>query len=234
VTYFFDLHVHSWYSPDAAACPEDIVEAARAAGLHGIAITDHDNCEVHEYCQEAGLSHPSGLPVHDFLVVPGVEVTTAEGHLLCIGTMLPDMAGEPAEKVCEEIRLRGGAAIPAHPFDGWRRGMGKKGMDAIKPCAVEVFNSAVTSHAYNDRAAAYALARRLPGIAGSDAHHASAVGISSTAFEMKTLSVAALVAAIRAGGEPRGAYLPLAEAIKKHFANFFRPSRIPHPDKPPA
>ena len=26
-----------------------------------------------------------GQPVDDFLVIPGVEVTTAEGHLLCIG-----------------------------------------------------------------------------------------------------------------------------------------------------
>ena len=26
-----------------------------------------------------------GLPVNDFLVLPGVEVTTADGHLLCIG-----------------------------------------------------------------------------------------------------------------------------------------------------
>ena len=225
--FLFDLHVHSWYSPDAAAKPEDIIEAARARGLHGVAITDHDTCEAHAYFRSRSLQRPDGQPADGFLVVPGVEVSTAEGHLLCIGAELPDMAGHPAAAVCEEIRKRGGVAIPAHPFDGWRRGMGAAVMDALQPGAIEIFNSAVSSRSYNAKAEAYAAARGIPGIAGSDAHHASAVGVSCTAFDMENLTVADLVAAIRSGGEPRGAYLTAKEAFKKHFANFFRPKKRP-------
>jgi hypothetical protein len=58
--------------------------------------------------------------------------------------------------------------------------------------------------------------------ASSDAHHASAVGISETAFEMEKLSVADLLAALRRGGTPAGSYLSRREALKKHFGNWFR------------
>ena len=37
-----------------------------------------------------------GTPVDDFLIIPGSEVTTAEGHLLCIGATLPYLKGTPA------------------------------------------------------------------------------------------------------------------------------------------
>ncbi len=61
-----------------------------------------------------------------FLVVPGVEVSTADGHLLCIGTTLPNMLGKPALEVEAEIHARGGVAIPAHPYDRWRRESARK------------------------------------------------------------------------------------------------------------
>ena len=76
----FDLHVHSFFSKDATGSPESLIEAALAKGLSGIAITDHDTCEAHAYLKAKPL--PEG-----FLVVPGVEVSTAEGHLLCLGAV---------------------------------------------------------------------------------------------------------------------------------------------------
>ncbi|GAB4177951.1 MAG: PHP domain-containing protein [Terrimicrobiaceae bacterium] len=225
----FDLHVHSWYSPDAADRPEDLIAAAKSRGLHGIAITDHDTCRAHAYCLKAGLSHPNGLPVEDFLVVPGVEVSSADGHILCLGVLVDGLTGCPAAQVLREVRDRGGIAVPAHPFDGWRHGIGEAGMDALGPAleTIEVFNSAVSSKTYNEKAAAYAQARQLTGLAGSDAHHASAVGTSHTELEMDTLDVPSLIAAIRKGGIPRGTYLSKAEAFKKHFANLFRKGTPP-------
>ena len=70
--YRFDLHVHSYFSSDAAGAPEELIVAARAKGLSGIAITDHDTCEAHDYLIEKGLERPDGQPAHGFLVVPGV------------------------------------------------------------------------------------------------------------------------------------------------------------------
>ena len=39
---FIDLHCHSRFSADGVAEPEAMVEEARARGLHGFAITDHN------------------------------------------------------------------------------------------------------------------------------------------------------------------------------------------------
>jgi len=220
--YRFDLHMHSFYSADAAAAPEELIAAARARGLSGIAITDHDSCEVHEYLLKKGLERPDGLPVDGFLVVPGMEVSTAHGHMLCIGTTLPVMRDEPAHDVFAAIRDRGGVAIPAHPYDRWRAGIHETILDELPLEAIEVFNAAVTSRNFNDNAHAYATNRGLSMTASSDAHHATAVGISETAFEMDNLSVADLLAALRSGGTPAGNYLSRREALKKHFGNWFR------------
>ncbi|MEI8311037.1 MAG: PHP domain-containing protein [Verrucomicrobiota bacterium] len=211
----FDLHVHSFFSKDATGSPESLIAAAREKGLSGIAITDHDTCEAHEYLK----SHPAPA---GFLVVPGVEVSTAEGHLLCLGLTLPFLKGAPVSEVIEAVKAGGGIAIPAHPFDQWRAGIRPAVLDRLDIVVLEVFNAAVTSRSYNDKALAYAKGRGLKMTAASDAHHSSAVGASTTAFEMDELTVPALLAAIRQGGQPDGHYLSFREGAKKHFANWFR------------
>ena len=112
----FDLHVHSFFSGDAASSPEELVAAARAKGLAGIAITDHNSCESAEYCLRHGLAREDGMPVDGFLIVPGVEVSTAEGHLLCIGVTMPLMIG-----IFQSSRIASGiclehASIAVLPF----------------------------------------------------------------------------------------------------------------------
>lgn len=212
----FDLHLHSFYSSDAAASPEELIASARARGLSGIAITDHDTCEAHAYLREAGLERKDGLPVEDFLVVPGVEVSTADGHLLCIGTLLPPLHGQPAAAVVRAIHDMGGVAVPAHPYDRWRSGIRPEVLDSLEIGAIEVFNAAVSSRSYNEQALRYAQRRGLSMTASSDAHHASAVGVSCTSFDLEEFSVAGLLAALRKGGQPEGGYLTFAEAMKKH------------------
>ncbi len=228
MTFLFDLHVHSWFSADAADPPEKLIAAAKRRGLSGIAITDHDTCEAHAYCLEKGLSREDGLPVDDFLIVPGVEVSTLDGHLLCIGTTLPDLSTSEAIDVCHEINRRGGVPIPAHPFDQWRSGIRGLVLDHLPIKVLEGFNAAVTSRSFNQRALAYAQKRGLVTTASSDAHHASAVGVSHTAFELPELSVAALVAQLPLGGTANGKYLTMREGFKKHFANFFRKKGAPN------
>ncbi len=229
----FDFHVHSWYSPDAADAPEALIAAARACGLSGLAITDHDRIGAHEYLLEKGLERSDGLPVDGFLVIPGVEVSTAEGHLLCLGVLLPPRKRHPAAEVVAEVESLGGIAIPAHPFDGWRAGIRPPSLDTLPIRHLETFNAAVTSRRYNQEAKSYAAARDLIPLAGSDAHHASAVGTAHTALDLPSLSLANVLNALRSGPtSPHEQYLSRAEGLKKHIGNWFRFGNA-SPGRPP-
>lgn len=73
-----DLHVHS--HPDSgedAASADDYVQAALAAGLAVMAMTDHNAVDAAPAFMKAGDG--TGL-----LVLPGVEISTNERHLLAI------------------------------------------------------------------------------------------------------------------------------------------------------
>jgi predicted metal-dependent phosphoesterase TrpH len=218
----FDLHLHTHYSADACGSPEAMVQAAKHKGLGGIALTDHNTCDAVAYLKRKGWIREDGFAVDGFLIVPGVEVSTADGHLICLGTTLPDMKGRPAREVVAAVRERGGIAVAPHPFDRFRAGIRKEVLDDLDLAALETFNAAVSLRRFNDQAAAYALGRGLAATAGSDAHHTSAVGISSTAYDLPELSVASLLEAIPRGGTLDPNYLSFAEGMKKNFGNWFR------------
>ena len=127
MSYHIDLHCHSWFSGDGVSSPESLIASARKKGLHGFALTDHDTSDGFRYLLEKGLARGDGLPVDDFLIIPGVEVSTAEGHLLCLGVMLPYLKHTPAIEVCKLVHDAGGVAIPAHPYDRFRAGIREAG-----------------------------------------------------------------------------------------------------------
>src|SRR5204863_59966 len=137
-----DLHTHSFFSGDGISSPEDLIAAARAKGLNGIAITDHNTCDAVNYLLQKGLMRLDGLPVNDFLVLPGVEVTTADGHLLCIGAELPYLKGKPAREVCDIIHERGGLAIPPHPYDLYRAVICFSTLDTLDVYAIDIVDPA--------------------------------------------------------------------------------------------
>src|SRR5207253_10231141 len=118
-----DLHTHSFFSGDGVSSPEDLIAAARVKGLNGIAITDHNTCDAVNYHLQKGLMRLDGLPVDDHLVLPGVEVTTADGHPLCIVAELPYLKGNLERDVCDIVHHAGGFAIPAHPYHSFRVGI---------------------------------------------------------------------------------------------------------------
>ena len=109
-----------------------------------------------------------------------------------------------------------------HPFARVRAGIREEVLDDLDLAAVETFNAAVSLKWFNEQAAAYALKRGIATTAGSDAHHDTAAGISSTAYDLPGLSLESLLAAIPKGGELNANYLPFSESIKKNFGNWFR------------
>ena len=217
-----DLHCHSFFSGDGVSSPEQLIDAARAKGLSGFAITDHNTCDAVRYLTDRGLMRPDGLPVNDFLIIPGVEVTTAEGHLLCIGAVLPDLKGRPALEVCHRIHEAGGVAIPPHPYDLFRAGIRENVLNTLPINAVEVFNAATTLKRYNRRAYDYAVKRGLPMTAASDAHHYAAVGTAFTIFRTDNFSVAGILEQISKENDLSRNYLSLRDSFRKTWNNWLR------------
>ncbi|MBU3666637.1 MAG: PHP domain-containing protein [Chthoniobacterales bacterium] len=228
MTLRIDLHVHSFFSADGVSSPEDLVAAARAAGLNGFAITDHNTCEAVDYMVSHGIMRPDGKAVDDFLVIPGIEVTTADGHLLCLGCVLPpSLKGMPAADVCRLAHEAGGVCIAPHPYDLFRAGIREAVLDTLPLDGLEVFNAATTLKRHNRKAFHYAERRGLPMTAGSDAHHAGAVGVACTIVETDDFSVRGVLDAMRRGTELEQQYLTTRQTIRKTWNNWFRLRRKP-------
>lgn len=220
-----DLHTHTFFSGDGVSSPEQNIASARDKGLHGFAITDHNTCEAIAYLLDEGLMREDGKPVDDFLIIPGVEVTTAEGHLLCIGATLPlpsTLKGKPAREVCELIHDRGGLAIPPHPYDLFRAGIRFNTLETLPVDAIEVFNAATTLRRYNRYAFKYAQLRKLPMTAASDAHHYAAVGTAYTILNTDDFSVKGVLDQIVKGTELNQHYMTPKDSLRKTWNNWMR------------
>jgi len=103
-----DFHIHTPESrcyedhvrPEANLCtsPQDIVEAALAAGLDAIAIVDHNTAEgiddIREVAQKNGLC-----------VFPGMELTARGGHVLSL--FGPDTPVETLRQLLERLGFTG-------------------------------------------------------------------------------------------------------------------------------
>ncbi len=195
---------------------------ARARGLDGFAITDHNTCECVDYFRQTGLIREDGLPVDGLLIIPGQEISTAEGHLLALGVVLPNLKGISAHEAIQMIHARGGVAVAPHPYDIFRAGIREKVLDLLKLDAIEVFNAATTLGFCNRQARAYAERKGAAMTAGSDAHLPQAVGVSYSILEMEQLTVQGVLAGIRNGREVEENYLSTKESLRKTFYNLFR------------
>ena len=220
--YHIDLHCHSLFSADGVSSPEALIAAARRKGLHGFAMTDHNTCEAVDYMIEKGLMRADGLPVDGFLVIPGVEVTTDEGHLLCLGATLPNLKGRPAAEVCARIHEAGGLAIPPHPYDIFRAGIRRKVLDTLPIDAIEVFNAATTLHRYNKKAYKYAQEHSLPMTSSSDAHHEDAVGAAFTILDTADFTVRGVLEQIKRPNQLNQTYLRPKDKLRKTWNNWLR------------
>lgn len=187
-----DCHVHTADSYDSTATVERVVRQAQEAGLDGFVVTDHDRIERSK--RTATRAADFGL-----IGIPGVEVSTADGHLLAIGVTSRPVPGRPLDETVEAVRDDGGVAVIPHPFQRSRHGVSS---DAISDCdGVEVFNAHSLTGIRNRQAEQFAEARDYPRFGGSDAHRASFVGRGVTHVEVDVAQPTAedVVAAMRAG-----------------------------------
>jgi hypothetical protein len=123
------VHVHTTLS-DGGGTPQEVIEAARAAGLSFVILTDHDNLDAKPL-----EGYHDGL-----LVIVGTEVSTTAGHVLGLGIPDPDFrfSGDALDSI-EDIRDLGGVSFAAHPLSP-RRSFQWTGWDLPGQWGLELLN----------------------------------------------------------------------------------------------
>ena len=189
-----ELHCHSALSHDGRDEIELLLEQAAGIGLDALAITDHD-------ALNASIEAAELAPAYDLVGIPGMEVTTAAGHVLAIGVRERVPAGLSFAETLERIREQGAIAIVPHPFQRSRHGVAPHiSRSALASAdAIEIYNSRLLTGRSNRQAERFARARNLPMTAGSDAHISEMIGQAVTEIDAAERSADAILDAIREG-----------------------------------
>ena len=169
----FDLHVHTRLSYDSEMTTDELVAAAREAGLSGVAIADHN----------AFAEHNSR---DNFHIIPSCEFSTDVGHLVVYFIKEPINKNLSRDEygrfywrdICRAAHNQGALVFHAHPFSPEKEHPEElfAQLDGI-----EVFNSRVVHSRINnanERALALCKEKNLAFSAGSDAHCPAEVGTS--------------------------------------------------------
>jgi len=204
-----DLHVHTVYSSDSLITLEQLVFWAKRRGLSAVAVTDHN-------CVEGALKMAKEK---NFLVIPGTEVTSRDGHIVALNVREAIPRDLSADETVARIHAAGGIAVACHPFALFKGSIGKH--TSGKFDAIETINASASPFKRSVRKAEEVAARfGLPRVAGTDAHYAPAIGYAYTVVDAE-LSVDAVVKAIAAGRcQPFGVPVPFKLKLEKHYHYF--------------
>jgi predicted metal-dependent phosphoesterase TrpH len=170
-----DFHIHSKYSFDSFLEPIKIVEMARARGLDGLAIADHDTM--------AGIEEFRRI-APDLYIIAGEELITDIGDIVGIFLKRPIKPSKNPDEVIREIRAQGGLAYLAHPYK-WPF-LNRDAAILKRFDAVEVFNARNNIPSpllCNWKCSRAARLHHLPVVAGSDTHEGFELGMARTIFD---------------------------------------------------
>lgn len=165
-----DLHVHTCHSGDSSNDVETIIDHLKERGFAGAAIIDHNSI--------AGGTEALGLKRSDFIVIPGVEVSSEKGHILALNVTTPIERGLSVAETINAIHRAGGIAVAAHPYRFWS-GLGEENVKGMPFDAIEVQNGRSDARG-NRRASKLAKVLQLPETGGSDSHESSSLGSAYT------------------------------------------------------
>ena len=212
-----DLHVHTPVSTcysEPQATSDCIVDAAVGAGLDAIAITDHNSAAAVDRVRS--VAHLRGL-----FVFPGMEVSTASGHVLGIFDLNaatavlegvferlgipPDARGDGTrtanaglDEVFRTITDAGGLAVAAH-IDRWPSGLLHSVAsltDRVRILSSEYLSALEITvpgnkHLWNTGQVTYS-PRKLACVQGSDAHAPAEIGRRRVLVTIGEASLASL------------------------------------------
>jgi predicted metal-dependent phosphoesterase TrpH len=183
-----DLHMHTTASDGLATVQDLLDHVAQRGHLDVIAITDHDILEASLLAYEQRDRYP-------FDIIPGVEVSSLDGHVLGLWVTQPIPMGLSLAETTAAIHDQGGVSILAHPFHVqlsdvyrnvwrylWRPAyLIESGIDGL-----EVYNAGGLIPGCNTWARRVAHKLGLAATAGSDAHNLGAIGCGVTYFPGRT------------------------------------------------
>jgi predicted metal-dependent phosphoesterase TrpH len=183
-----DLHVHSEYSEDAIGSVKEIMRSLQQKGLHGCAITDHNTVK--------GAMEAKKLSSKEFLIIPGVEISTRDGHLIALNVTEDIQRGLPVEETVDLIKKASGVPIVPHVFRNMS-GIKLSKLKKVRPSlsSIEVFNSC-SQPSTNMKIAKLAQSMNLGGTGGSDSHIPEYAGYGYTVVETDDLTLDAVISAI--------------------------------------
>jgi hypothetical protein len=202
-----DLHVHSNYSKDSLITQKDLIYYAKKRGLNAVAVTDHDQIEGSlKIARET-----------DFLVIAGMEVSSADGHIVALNLQELISRGLSAQETVDRIHRAGGIAIAVHPY-AWFKGSLRRHVEDAKFDAVETLNaSAFPFNRCKLKAEETARKLNLPRVGGTDAHYGPTIGYGYTVIDCEP-TVDAIVKAIANGNcKPFGQPVPLTVTLQRQY-----------------
>ena len=200
-----DLHTRTQpLSHDSDLTPDELIEAAKAAGLDAVCLTEHDFTWDSDKVRDLARRH-------EFTVLHGIEVNTDDGHFLAFGLDRYVYGMHRTAELARIVDEAGGALVAAHPYrrqlpfelrdeGDWTEPLERAVANPAYRyvCAIETLNGRGRER---ENAFSQALGERLglPAVAASDAHQRSDVGRYATAFQRDIADVPDLVRELNAG-----------------------------------
>jgi predicted metal-dependent phosphoesterase TrpH len=201
-----DLHTHSYpHSDDSFMSVDELIEGSKSLGLDGICLTDHDVFWTDEEIRDLSSKH-------DFLVIPGCEINTEDGHVLVFGLTQYEFGMHKIEFLQASVERAGGVLIAAHPYrrrfleePAERPGIRDEMLE--RAGGDEFFGNCQGIEALNGRGSpvqnrfSLDLGKRLKAkmTAGSDAHKADQIGTVATEFQRPVSGLTDLIRELQGG-----------------------------------
>ena len=185
-----DLHIHTKNSDGTFSLEQLLDHVQERTSLDVIAVTEHD--DIRGGLKAVSMSQSLGCR---FKVVPGVEITTRQGHLIALNLTEQPPFMASAEDTIRFVHDRGGYVIAAHPLAKIPLSFSQRTIRAIcEHSDFSVYLDGVEVHnpTLAGRSALPKIARlnstlwNLPEVGSSDAHFIEHVGSTVTYFKGKT------------------------------------------------
>jgi predicted metal-dependent phosphoesterase TrpH len=199
--------VHTTYSSDSLITPKDLIYYAKNRGLNAVAVTDHNSLEgAYKIAKDT-----------NFLVIPGMEVSSSDGHIVALNVSEPIPRGLSAPETVLRIHKAGGIAIACHPYAYFKGSL--KGNVCETFDAIEIINARAFPFKRSVKKATETANRlNLSRVGGTDAHYGPQIGYGYTVIEAEEASVEAIAEAIVEGHcQPFGQAVPFTLNLMQEF-----------------